>query len=134
MTPHPGPAPRAALPTAGHKTAPVLAAKSWDKKNQGKGLLDNGNLGGGILDHGIRPTGTISQHDAAMTAPQKARAINKDLTDRNLAVPQGPTVTTAPPEDAEARQAGQAGATAGGARNIPNCYSRGGIHVPTLHF
>ena len=134
MTPHPGPAPRAALPTAGHKTAPVLAAKSWDKKNQGKGLLDNGNLGGGILDHGIRPTGTISQHDAAMTAPQKARAINKDQTGRNLAVAQGPTVTTAPPVDAEARQAGLAGATAGGAHNIPNCYSRGGSHVPTLHF
>ena len=134
MTPHPGLAPRVALPTAGHKIAHGLAAKNWDKKNQGKGLLDNGNLGGGILDHGIRPTGTISQHDAAMTAPQKARAINKDLTDRNLAVPQGPTVTTAPPEDAEARQAGQAGATAGGARNIPNCYSRGGSHVPTLHF
>lgn len=123
MTPHPGPVPRAALPTAGHKTAPVLAAKNWDKTNQGKGLLDNGNLGGGILDHGIRPTGMISQHDAATTAPQKARATNKEPTGRNLAVPQGPTMTIAPPEDAEAKPAEQAGATAGGARNIPNCYS-----------
>ena len=134
MTPHPGPALRAALPTAGHKIAPVLVAKNREKTNQHNGILDNGNLDGGILDHGIRPTGTISKHDAAMTAPQKARAISKDLTDRNLAVAQGPTVTTAPPEDAAARQAGQAGATAGGAHNIPNFYSRGGSHAPTLHF
>ena len=119
-----GPAPESALPTTGHRIAPALAAKIRGKVN----------LDSGVLDNGIRPTGTISQHDAAMTVPQKARAISKDPTDRNLAVAQSPTVTTAPPEDAEARQAGQAGATAGGARNIPNCYSRGGIHVPTLHF
>ena len=134
MTPHHGPAQEAVLPTAGHRIAHGLAVKGRDKTNLDNGILDNENLGGGILDHGIRPTGTISQHDAAMTAPRKARAINKDQTGRNLAVPQGPTVTTAPPEDAAARQAGQAGATVGGAHNIPNCYSRGGSHVPTLHF
>ena len=124
MTPQPGLAPRAALPTAGHKTAPVLAAKSWDKTDQGNGIPGNA----------IRATGTTSSHDAAMTAPQKARAISKDPTDRNLAVAQDPTMTTAPPEGAATRQAGQAGATVGGAHNIPNCYSRGGSHVPTLHF
>ena len=124
-----GPAPESALPTTGHRIAPALAAKIRGKVNLDSGVLDNG-----LLDNGIRPTGTISQHDAAMTAPRKARAINKDQTGRNLAVPQGPTVTTVPPVDAEARQAGLAGATAGGAHNIPNCYSRGGSHVPTLHF
>ena len=124
-----GPAPESALPTTGHRIAPALAAKIRGKVNLESGVLDNG-----LLDNGIRPTGTLSQHDAAMTAPRKARAINKDQTGRNLAVPQGPTVTTAPPEDAEARQAGLAGATAGGARNIPNRYLRGGSHVPTLHF
>ena len=113
-----GPAPESALPTTGHRIAPALAAKIRGKVNLDSGVLDNG-----LLDNGIRPTGTISQHDAAMTAPRKARAINKDQTGRNLAVPQGPTVTTAPPEDAEAKPAEQAGATAGGARNIPNCYS-----------
>ena len=125
MTPHPGLAPRVALPTAGRRIAPALAAKSWDKTNQ-----DNGILGGGILGNAIRATGTTSSHDVAMTAPQKARAISKDPTGRNLAVALGPTMTTALPEDAEARQAGQAG----GAHNIPNCYSRGGSHAPTLHF
>ena len=124
-----GPAPESALPTTGHRIAPALAAKIRGKVNLDSGVLDNA-----LQDIGIMPTGTISQHDAAMTAPQKARAINKDQTGRNLAVPQGPTVTTVPPVDAEARQAGLAGATAGGAHNIPNCYSRGGSHVPTLHF
>ena len=124
-----GPAPEPALPTTGHRIAPALAAKIRGKVNLDSGVLDNG-----LLDNGIRPTGTISQHDAAMTVPQKARAISKDPTGHNLAVAQSPTVTTAPPEDAEARQAGLAGATAGGARNIPNRYLRGGSHVPTLHF
>ena len=127
-----GPAPESALPTTGHRIAPALAAKIRGKVNLDSGVLDNG-----LLDNGIRPTGTISQHDAAMTVPQKARAISKDPTGRKAIVALGPMPKTAHPGDAVARLAklaDQADATADGVHNIPNCYSRGGSHVPTLHF
>ena len=147
MTPHPGPAPGAALPTAGHRIAHGLAAISQGKTDLDNGILHsvilaNGILGKGILDkeipgNAVRATGTTSPHDVATTAPQRGRAISKDPTGRKPIVALGPMLTTAHPGDAVARLAklaDQADATADGVHNIPNCYSRGGSHVPTLHF
>ena len=137
MTLPPGPAPEAVLPTAGHRIAHGLAVKGRDKTNLDNGILDNENLGGGILDREIRPTGTIPPPDAATTAPQRGRAISKDPHGHKTIVALGLKLTTAHPGGAAARLArlaGQADATMDGVHNIPNCYSRGGIHVPTLHF
>ena len=137
MTPHHGPAQEAVLPTAGHRIAHGLAVKGQGKTNLDNGILDNGNLCVGILERAIRPTGTISPHDEAATVPPRDRAISKDPTGRKPIVALGPMLTTAHPGDAVARLAklaDQADATADGVHNIPNCYSRGGSHVPTLHF
>lgn len=134
MTPHHGPAQEAVLPTAGHRIAHGLAVKGRDKTNLDNGILDNENLGGGILDREIRPTGTIPPPDAATTAPQRGRAISKDPHGHKTIVALGLKLTTAHPGGAAARLAGQADATVDGVHNIPNCYSRGGSHVLTLHF
>ena len=147
MTPHPGPAPGAALPTAGHRIAHGLAAISQDKTDLDNGILHSVILASGILDKGIldkeipgnavRATGTKSPHDVAMTAQPKGRAISKGPIGRKTIVPLDPVLMTAHPEDAAARLAkltGQADAMVDGVHNIRNGYSRGGSHVPTLHF
>ena len=147
MTPHHGPAQEAVLPTAGHRIAHGLAAISQDKTDLDNGILHSVILASGILDKGIldkeipgnavRATGTTSPHDVATTAPQRGRAISKDPNGHKTIVALGLKLTTAHPGDAVARLgklADQADATADGVHNIPNCYSRGGSHVPKLHF
>ena len=137
MTPPPGPAPEAVLPTAGHRIAHGLAAKSQGKTDLDKEILDNGILDKEIPGNAVRVTRTTGPQNVATTAPQRGRAISKDPTGHKTIVALGPMLTTAHPGDAAARLArlaGQVDATMDGVHNIPNCYSRGGSHVPKLHF
>ena len=137
MTPPPGPAPEAVLPTAGHRIAHGLAAKSQGKTDLDKEILDNGILDKEIPGNAVRVTRTTGPQDMATTAPQRGRAISKDPTGRKTIVAPGPMPKTAHPGGAAARLArlaGQADAMVDGDHNILNGYSRGGSHVPKLHF
>ena len=127
MTPHHAPAQEAVLPTAGHRIAHGLAAKGRDKTDLDKEIPGNA----------VRVTRTTGPQDMATTAPQRGRAISKDPTGRKTIVAPGPMPKTAHPGGAAARLArlaGQADAMVDGDHNILNGYSRGGSHVPKLHF
>ena len=129
MTPLRAPARVAALPTARGRIAFGLLAGGRDSE-----IRANGNPARVIRAHeiptsAIRATGTVSPHDVAMTAPQRGRAGRKGQPDHKVTVAQGLMPMTAHPGGAAARLAKlaklaeQAGATVGGAHNIPNCHS-----------